>query len=59
MMSPLNDNVFTLHVPKLTQSLAECVDTGRRGQIAKVSYPMDFRWLLRVSGTAKRKEHGA
>ena len=58
-VSILNDNVFPLHILQLTQTQAECLDTGRRGHTAKVSYPMDFRWLLRVSGTEKRKEHGA
>jgi hypothetical protein len=59
MRSPLNDNVFALHVPKLTQTLAECLETGRRRSAAQVSYPRDFRWLLRLGGQAKRKEHGA
>ena len=27
--SPLNDNVFSLHVPKLAQTLPECLDAGR------------------------------
>ena len=27
--SPLNDNVFPLHVPKLAQTLPECLDAGR------------------------------
>ena len=28
-ISPLNDNVFPLHVPKLAQTLPECLDAGR------------------------------
>jgi hypothetical protein len=27
--SPLNDNVFSLHVPKLAQILSECLDADR------------------------------
>ena len=27
--SPLNDNVFPLHVPKIAQTLPECLDAGR------------------------------
>ena len=29
-ISPLNDNVFPLHVSKLAQTLPECLDAGRR-----------------------------
>ena len=54
-ISPLNDNVFSLHVPKLAQTLPECLDAGRdswKGAVTcKISYPGDFRWLLRLGET--------
>ena len=34
-ISPLNDDVFPLHVPKLAQTLPECLDAGvSRGMAA-------------------------
>ena len=55
-ISPLNDNVFPLHVTKLAQPLPECLDTGRdrgSGSTSKISYPRDFRRLLRLGADRK------
>ena len=59
--SPLNDNVFPLHVPKLAQPLAECLDAGRgsgkREHAARISYPGDFRRLLRLCPRPANREY--
>jgi hypothetical protein len=48
-MSPLNDNVFPLHVPKLAQALPErfyaaCASGSSPG--TQESYTGNFLWLL-------------
>src|SRR5262249_41662143 len=61
-ISPLNNHVFSLHVPKLAQTLPECFDAGQVsgwGGSTYVPYPRDFLRLLRLGGQGKRKEHGA
>jgi hypothetical protein len=61
-MSPLNDDIFPLHVPEFAQALPECLDAGRvngtRG-CSQIPYPWNFLRLLSIGGTAKRKEHSA
>src|SRR5262249_7877942 len=56
--SILNDNVFSLHVPKLAQTLPESLDAvrdnGGRGTDHK-SYPRDFLRLLRLSNYSLRQ----
>src|SRR4029077_11413585 len=55
---PLNNNVFPLDVTELAQTLAErlvSAGTAGKGGDNQISYPWDFRWLLRLRGRAKRK----
>src|SRR5437773_3239076 len=60
-ISPVNDEVLSLDVPKVTQTPPECLDASRnsgRGSTEE-SYPGHLCRLLRVGGHAKCKEHGA
>src|SRR5947208_11253653 len=55
--SPLNDDVFTLDIAKVTQPFAKRPDEiflKRRGGVPQKTYPRDFLWLLRRHGRAKR-----
>jgi hypothetical protein len=48
----LNDNVFSLHVPKITQTLPKSLDSVRdsgRGGTDHKSYPRDLLRLLRLA----------
>src|SRR4030095_14717425 len=57
--SPLNDNGFPLHIPKLAQPLEKGLFTGResgKGNTAQVSYPGDFRGLLRAHFNPAHRE---
>jgi hypothetical protein len=58
----LDGNIPSLNPSKLAQLLPERLqedrDTGSR-TIIQESYAEDFPCLLRLDGTAKRKEHGA
>src|SRR5262245_31671343 len=59
--SPFNDNVFSLHVAKLAQALAECLGAGRHrgmGGSSEPPYSGTSRRLLRQRGIARRKKHG-
>src|SRR5215813_1040409 len=58
--SPLDHNVFSLHVTKLAQPLPECLGPirhGREGSTSKVSNPRGPRRLLRLGCTGKRKHN--
>src|SRR5262245_36361556 len=59
----LYKNVFPLDITEIAQPLPECFDItpGTVGIFigCYVSYPRDFRRLLRVCTNAKREEHGA
>ena len=60
--SPLNEDALSLNVtefPKtLPQTLHACRDSREVGA-GQVSYPRDFRWLLRLSVREEHREHGA
>lgn len=46
----LDDNVLSLHVPKVAEALPECADAGGvgcQGSSAQEAYPRDFRLLRR------------
>ena len=61
-ISPLNDNVFPLHVAKLAQTLPECLDAGRvsgKGASTRISYPGDFRRLLRLGHSHSKQRNEA
>ena len=60
--SPLDENVFSLDVTELAKTLPETLDAcrdSREGGAGQVSYPRDFRWLLRLSVREEHREHGA
>ncbi len=58
-VSPLNADVLPLHVPKLSQSLPECLEADQvsgMGNSSQESYPRDFLWLLRDGGARHGEE---
>jgi hypothetical protein len=61
-MSPLDDNVPSVHVPKLAQAVEKRFVAGRfggGGGGAETPYDGDLPRLLRRCGKAKRKEQSA
>jgi len=57
--SPLNNNIFSLDVPKLAQALEEGLGTlreSKKGGDSEKSYARDFRRLLRQSRNPTHRE---
>src|SRR4030095_6656454 len=54
----LKSNVLALEISEIAQPLQESL-RGRGTGVSQITNPRNFRRWLRVSGQARRKEHGA